>query len=64
MNIPAAIVAGALIIAAAIAFSLRWEIGSSDQALVRLDRWTGQIALCLPEKTSDKPTIRYKCETQ
>ena len=52
MNISVAIIAGALIIAVALAFSSRWQISTAnygDQAFViRLDQWTGTATLCVP----------------
>jgi hypothetical protein len=43
------IILAALIVAAAIAFTFRWEfIVTSDKGYFRVDRWTGTLAMCLP----------------
>jgi hypothetical protein len=43
-----AILAGALLIAAAIVLTSHWSIVSTQQrvGVVRLDRWTGRVVLC------------------
>jgi hypothetical protein len=48
MNVPAAIVAGAVIIAAAIALTSHWSVQpvSSRIGALRLNRWTGEVVLC------------------
>jgi hypothetical protein len=51
MNVSAAIIAGALVIAATIALTSRWAIVPTSTVVgaLRLDRWTGQIAWCSPQ---------------
>jgi hypothetical protein len=63
MGTPAAILLGAIVIAAALAYSLRWEVVSSGDGVHRLDRWTGSVALCIPQRAS-ATTIKYDCETK
>lgn len=46
MTTPWAILAGALLIASAILFSHRWEIGVAAGQVYRLDRWTGTVVSC------------------
>jgi len=48
---PAATVIGASLIALAILFAFRWEtspvsVPDGNPAVVRLDHWTGNVALC------------------
>lgn len=47
LPIAVAIVIGATLIAAAIAFTNRWEVVARDNhPVIRLDRWTGEIWAC------------------
>ena len=46
MNIHVSILGAAAIIAAAILFSMRWEIATGSSAAFRLDRWTGAVDVC------------------
>jgi len=58
---PISILLGAVIIAAAIAFSFRGEVavvGGEPPLSYRLDRWTGAIALCVPQKGA----LKLDCE--
>lgn len=58
MSVPTSIIIGVLIIAATIAFLLRWSIivgpttgEKTDyplQGIYRLDRWTGNVTWCRP----------------
>jgi hypothetical protein len=50
MKMIASILVGAAMIAAALLFVFPWEITTPHVGLVyRLDRWTGNIALCQPD---------------
>jgi hypothetical protein len=62
MGTPAAIIIGALIIAATIAVSFRWSIATntSPGAVNRLDHWTGAIDRCV----ADISPSRFNCEAQ
>jgi hypothetical protein len=61
MGIPVAIVIGALIVGAAIAFTFRWELvvgpnrdfrDLAQPGIYRLDRWSGAVAWCAtPQRT-------------
>jgi hypothetical protein len=65
MGIPAAIIAGALIIAAAIVFSARWSIvpATVHNGVYRLDRWTGSVVWCLPSAAPSVETAgRMNCQ--
>ena len=45
--LPVAILASAVIVAATIAFTFRWEAGGGFGGVIfRLDRWTGVIVAC------------------
>lgn len=48
MNVPAAILAGALFIAAAIALTSHWSVEpvSGRVGAFRLNRWTGDVVWC------------------
>jgi hypothetical protein len=56
LGIPIAIILAALIVATAIAFSLRWEFTVTEGTPYRVDRWTGTIAVCLQDEMS-----RFHC---
>jgi len=61
MSNPVAIIVAALIVAAAIAFSTRWEIIESQSTVLRLDRWTGTVTVCWPFANTASATIAYDC---
>ena len=51
MNVPRAVIIGAVIIAATIIFALRYEIaaaqsGNGNATAFRLDHWTGNVTVC------------------
>jgi hypothetical protein len=48
MNISAAILVAAAIVASSIVFTFRWEValGPQQPPVVRLDRWTGTVTVC------------------
>jgi hypothetical protein len=48
MSVPAAIVVGAVIIAAAITFTSHWSLQpvSGRVGAMRLNRWTGEVVWC------------------
>lgn len=48
MGTPVAVVVGSAIVAVAILFAFRWEVamGSGTPPVIRLDRWTGKVAIC------------------
>jgi hypothetical protein len=53
MRMIASILVGAAMIAAALLVVFRWEITTPHVGLVyRLDRWTGNVALCQPDSGS------------
>jgi hypothetical protein len=55
---PIAILAGAALIALAILVVFRWEIVSGANGTLRLDRWSGRIAIC---GGVDKNTFETSC---
>jgi hypothetical protein len=60
LGIPITIILAALIVAAAIAFSLRWEfIVVPNGGHYRVDRWQGTIAMCVPDRT-----IKFQCAAE
>lgn len=64
MTTPAAIIAGSIIIALSVAFSLRWEIVTSTEGTLQLDRWTGTVKTCFPQARSpaaDQLEIKQVC---
>lgn len=50
MNIPAAILGGALIIGASIALTSHWNLAGFGANAVLLNRWTGEVAWCGSER--------------
>jgi hypothetical protein len=62
------IVAAALIIAAALVFTQRWEIAAVSGAVYRLDRWTGTITHCDDDWVQVKPNpggpIKVDCTSR
>jgi hypothetical protein len=51
-SVPIAIVIGAALIASVIAVTFRWELHiiTNPNTIIRLDRWTGQVAGCRREE--------------
>jgi len=49
MGTPAAIIIGAVIIAATIAVVFRWDVSGTGNGTVRLDRWSGSVTASLPQ---------------
>jgi hypothetical protein len=47
-------IVAAVILALTAFFLFRWDISAVGNNLVRLDRWTGQIALCIKENKTNK----------
>jgi hypothetical protein len=58
---PLAIFSGAALIALAILFVFRWEIGATSNGTVLLDRWGGRISICAG---IDKNTFEMTCGTE
>jgi hypothetical protein len=62
------IIAAALIIAAAMVFTQRWEIAAVSGAVYRLDRWNGTITHCDDDWVQVKPNpggpIRVDCTSK
>lgn len=48
------IIVAAVILALTAVVLFRWDISGVGNTLVRLDRWTGQIALCVKENKTNK----------
>jgi hypothetical protein len=69
MGTPAAVVIGAVLIAAAILLTSHYEVtmapsGSAGSApVVRLNRWTGEVDMCAPTGNSAAGT-QLTCEHQ
>jgi hypothetical protein len=59
------IILGAVIIAATIAITLRWDLAAVAGAVYRLDRWTGTVTHCDDDWVQVKPNpggpIRVDC---
>jgi len=53
----AASVLGSVILAGALVFTFRWELGATSKEVYRLDRWTGTVVQCgaasLPRARAD-----------
>ncbi len=65
MGNSAAILIGSVIIAAAILFSLRWEVALAPNVTVRLDRWTGAVTYCTPKAMPQSvQPIPFDCEAK
>jgi hypothetical protein len=64
MNVPAAIVAGALIVAASNAVTSHWSIIPTGSVIgaFRLNHWTGEIVWCSLPIGQD--TNRLNCEAK
>jgi hypothetical protein len=60
------IIAGAVIVAAAMLFVFRWEFSTVPGAVYRLDRWNGTITHCDDEWVQVKPNaggpIKVDCK--
>jgi hypothetical protein len=57
MTTPAAIIAGAIVIALAILITNHWQFAISSSGYgvaLRLNRWTGAISVCLVDPNSAK----------
>lgn len=59
----------AAMIAAALAYLLRWDVSAGPMGssyVVRLDRWTGKVVRCIPFSVSvqydHKPGDVFECE--
>jgi hypothetical protein len=59
MKLEWAVLAGAMLIVASVLFIGRWEIAVSSggkdgsDAIYRLDRWSGETAMCYPAPSPD-----------
>jgi len=59
MNIAIAIGVAGLLIAAAIAFTFRWELAAGPGlSASRLDRWTGRVVFCEGAIGTNKTTCQ------
>jgi hypothetical protein len=56
VTVPGAIIALAAILALAVVFIGRWQVHLAPPNVVRLDRWTGAVALC--EVSGSSPVMR------
>ena len=64
-----ALLGGAVLIAGAILFALRWEIVASGQGIYRLDRWSGEVTSCSAsvdglQKQARLQAAQMNCEPQ
>lgn len=62
MNIPTAILAGALIIGASVALTSRWSVSGFGGGTVLLDRWTGEVVWC--EQSLGGSPGRFDCKAK
>jgi hypothetical protein len=66
MGTPIAIIVGALIIAAAILFTFRWEAATArgadgNPAVFRLDHWTSKVAVCAVDVQKSLDAVYLLC---
>jgi hypothetical protein len=62
LNVSAAIIAGGLVIAAAIALTSHWSVQtiSGRPGAIRLNRWTGEVVWC--GFTANVPPSYFTCQ--
>jgi hypothetical protein len=59
LSAPYGIILGCLIVAAAIGFTLHWDVVGQGASVYRLNRWTGAITWCRP--VNFPQTIKLDC---
>lgn len=59
MTTPRAILAVGVLLAGAVLFSSRWQIGVAPGQVYRLDRWTGAVVACNLRYDGDSNTSMF-----